>query len=207
MTNEEKLKINIVEWIRNYYKIEKYPKKVEKLCNECAKDSAILAYKQGFVPEPINLTNLGIPEPFHRANLIGFNTENGPKWYIVDLTYGQFFYEDEDEKEESLKNNIFKNYMFNNYKEFSNTLLEQGYIECTLQNMLYYINGFALSNAYTNDINIKEVYEKVEQLLLSNNIVNKEIHNTYQRLVELLYLRQDIINTNTEQKTRKNNTL
>ena len=33
----------------------------------------------------------GINNPFHRASLIGFNSEEGPKWFLVDPTYGQFF--------------------------------------------------------------------------------------------------------------------
>ena len=38
--------------------------------------------------------------PFHRSSLIGFNTTNGAKWFIVDPTYGQFY-----------SNTAFYNYM------------------------------------------------------------------------------------------------
>ena len=192
MKQEQLLKEHI-EYLRKKYYIDKYPNQVYKQCNECDIENFLFAGRNDLGYEQIKTTALGIEEPFHRASLIGFNTKNGPKWYIVDPTYGQFFYENNEDEIENLQNKIFKNYMFTNHKEFSTKLLEQGYIECTLQNMLYYINGFALSNAYTNNIDINLVYTKTEELLLSNNIVNKEIHNTYQKLTKLIYLRQQLI--------------
>ena len=187
MTNEEVIKKQ-VDLLRKGYSIGIYPDYVPLVCNECALENDKFTYKNNLGFEEISLTRLGIPEPFHRASLIGFNTSNGPEWFIVDPTYGQFF---ENEK--------FRNYMFDNYKDFSLKLLKQGYIECTLSNMLYYINGFVFSNAYRNDIDSDLVYGKVEELLFSNVIVNKEVYQTKKKLVDLLKLRAKIIQQSNEE--------
>ena len=181
MTNEEAIKKQVA-LLRKGYSIGIYPDYVPLMCNECALENDKFAYRNNLGFEEISLTRLGIPEPFHRASLIGFDTLNGPEWFIVDPTYGQFF-----------ENKKFRNYMFDNYKDFSLKLLNQGYIECTLPNMMYYINGFVFSNAYMNDIDSNLVYQKVEELLFSNVIVNKEVQETQKRLLKLLQLRAKII--------------
>ena len=181
MTNEEAIKKQVA-LLRKGYSIGIYPDYVPLMCNECALENDKFAYRNNLGFEEISLTRLGIPEPFHRASLIGFDTLNGPEWLIVDPTYGQFF-----------ENKRFRNYMFDNYKDFSLKLLNQGYIECTLPNMMYYINGFIFSNAYRNDIDSNLVYQKVEELLFSNVIVNKEVQETQKRLLQLLQLRAKII--------------
>ena len=181
MTNEEAIKKQVA-LLRKGYSIGIYPDYVPLMCNECALENDKFAYRNNLGFEEISLTRLGIPEPFHRASLIGFNTSNGPEWFIVDPTYGQFF-----------ENKKFRNYMFDNYKDFSLKLLNKGYIECTLPNMMYYINGFIFSNAYRNDIDSNLVYQKVEELLFSNVIVNKEVQETQKRLLQLLQLRAKII--------------
>ena len=181
MTNEEAIKKQVA-LLRKGYSIGIYPDYVPLMCNECALENDKFAYRNNLGFEEISLTRLGIPEPFHRASLIGFDTSNEPEWFIVDPTYGQFF-----------ENKKFRNYMFDNYKDFSLKLLNQGYIECTLPNMMYYINGFVFSNAYMNDIDSNLVYQKVEELLFSNVIVNKEVQETQKRLLQLLQLRAKII--------------
>ena len=191
ISNEEAIKRQ-VSLLREGYSIGVYPEYVPLMCNECDSENMKFAYVNDLGYEQISLVRLGIPEPFHRASLVGFNTDNGPEWFIVDPTYGQFF---ENEK--------FKEYMFGNYEEFSNKLLNQGYIECTLPNMLSYINGFALSDAYCSDIDVDEVYQKVEELLLSNVIVNREIHETEERLVELLQMRAESMAASSEENKRK----
>ena len=192
MTNEEAIKKQ-VNLLRKGYSIGIYPNYVPLVCNECALENDKFAYRNNLGFEEISLTRLGISEPFHRASLIGFDTPNGPEWFIVDPTYGQFF-----------ENKKFRNYMFDNHKEFSLKLLKQGYIECTLPNMMYYINGFVFSNAYMNNIDSELVYKKVEELLFSNVIVNKEVQETQKRLLELLRLRAKILQqSNKEISPRK----
>lgn len=181
MTNEEAIKKQVA-LLRKGYSIGIYPDYVPLMCNECALENDKFAYRNNLGFEEISLTRLGIPEPFHRASLVGFDTSNEPEWFIVDPTYGQFF-----------ENKKFRNYMFDNYKDFSLKLLNQGYIECTLPNMMYYINGFVFSNAYMNDIDSNLVYQKVEELLFSNVIVNKEVQETQKRLLQLLQLKAKII--------------
>lgn len=181
MTNEQAIEKQVT-LLREGYSIGIYPRDVPLMCNECAQENHKFACINNLGYEEISLTRLGISEPFHRSSLIGFNTKNGPQWFIVDPTYGQFF-----------SNTKFRNYMFDNHKDFSLKLLKQGYIECTLLNMMSYINGFVFSNAFTNDIDSDLVYQKVEELLFSNIIVNKEIGETKNRLLDLLHLRAEII--------------
>ena len=46
---------------------------------------------------------------------------------------------------------------------------------------------------YKNDIDSDLVYQKVEELLFSNVIVNKEVYETQKKLLDLLQLRAEII--------------
>ena len=195
MTNEEAIQKQ-VELLRKGYYIRKYPDEIERVCNECDVQNFLFAGRNELGYETINLKCLGIPEPFHRASLIGFNAKEGPEWFIVDPTYGQFF-----------ENEMFKNYMFKNYKEFSLELLDKGYIKCSLLNMLCYINGFVLSGAYTTSVDKDKVYENVEELLLSQNIVNREINSTYDKLMELLCLRKELLETNDNNKVTEDITI
>jgi len=164
MTNKEIIKKQ-VELLRKGYNIGIYPNEIEKLCTECDLENdkfTLINNIPGYAS--INLLNFGIKEPYHRASLIGFNTVNGPEWFLVDPTYGQFF-----------ENETFKNYMIENHEDFSINLLKEGFIECTLSNIVAYFNGFVFSNAFTTDININEVYDKLENFLITNKIVNKDI--------------------------------
>lgn len=173
-----------VELLRNGYNILKYPNCVERMCVECDLENMKFADRNELGYANINFEHLGIPEPFHRASIIGFPTNKGPIWYLVDPTYGQFF---ENEK--------FKNYMFKNHKDFSDELLDKGFIECNLSNILNYINGFIFSNAFTSNINVEEVYNNIENLLVSNKIINNDLNNLHKRLIELLHLRKNILYT------------
>lgn len=184
MLHEKAIKKQVL-LLRQFYNINLYPNFVDRKCIECDRENLKLAILNHLGYEQISLSNLGIPNPYHRASLIGFNTSGGPKWFIVDPTYGQFF-----------ENKLFKNYMFKNYKEFSFKLLNQGYIECTLSNIKSYIDGFIYSNAFTNNIDENLVYQKIEELLQSNNIVNKEIKDLQNKFVKVLKLRTDQLQIN-----------
>lgn len=174
MTNKEVIKKQ-VELLRNGYNIDVYPNVVEKLCNECDSENLKFTIVNRLGYEQINLNHLGIKEPFHRASLIGFNTKDFPEWFIVDPTYGQFF--------ESIK---FKNYMFKYYQKFATILLKDGFIENNISNILAYINGFIYSRAFTKSINEEEVYNNLQELLLSNSIVTKELYIHQKTLPELM---------------------
>lgn len=174
MTNKEVIKKQ-VELLRNGYNIGVYPNVVEKLCNECDSENLKFTIVNRLGYEQINLNHLGIKKPFHRASLIGFNTKDFPEWFIVDPTYGQFF--------ESTK---FKNYMFKYYQEFTTILLKDGFIENNISNILAYINGFIYSRAFTKSINEEEVYNNLQELLLSNSIVTKELYIHQKTLPELM---------------------
>lgn len=178
--NPRKIIECFIEDLKKFYDIGKYDIEkeigiVEKMCNECDEETWRFCGKYNYVYEQFRLDLIGINWPFHRASLVGFQTENYPKWYLLDPTYGQFF---ENEK--------FRNYMKSHYKEFSKELLEKGYIECNLTNMFSYINGFIYSNAYIEEVNAKVVYEKLEVFLLSNYIVNKDLKSTEMKLIKIL---------------------
>lgn len=159
MREEQKLRQHIADMRKKYY-ISVFPGDVPCVCNECDWENMRFADLNDFGYDQILLSSFGINEPFHKASIIGYNTNTGPKWFIVDQTYGQFF-----------KNKKFINYMAYNHAEFSNTLLEQGYIECNLENMISYIDGFASSNAFIKPLNTDLVYQRVYDFLLKNNVI------------------------------------
>ncbi len=149
-----------VELLRSGYDIGVYPDGyVPLLCNECDTENFKFSCVNDTGYDQINMVRLGVEEPFHRASLLGFNSDEGPQWFLVDPTYGQFF---ENEK--------FKNYMFQNDNEFTWELLKNGFVPCTLENMASYMSGFVFSGAYTNDVDHEKVYRNVERLLISNGI-------------------------------------
>jgi len=161
MINEEIIKKQI-ELLRRGYDIPVYPKEIPLLCNECDIENFIFACRNGLYYEQIMLTNLGIDNPFHRASLIGFNNNDKILWFLLDPTYGQFF-----------KYKKFRDYMFLYYYEFSQELLNNGYVECTLDNINSYINGFVFSKAFSNKINVDLVYNNFYSLLINNNVINE----------------------------------
>lgn len=158
---EEQILKSYITAIRKKYNIKVFPGDVPCVCNECDLENMRFADMNDFGYVHIKLSSFGINEPFHRSSLIGFNTNMGPKWFLVDPTYGQFF-----------KNKKFINYMSYNHAEFSATLLEQGYIECNLESMISYIDGFANSNAFIKPLNNQLVYQRVYDFLLDNNIIS-----------------------------------
>lgn len=165
MGAEEAIKQQVL-LLRTGYSIGIYPGDVPLLCNECDRENFKFAIVNDLGYEQISLTRLGIKEPFHLSSLIGFNSEDGPIWFLVDPTYGQFF-----------KNNKFNRYMLTNHKEFSQKLLNQGYIICTLSNIKSYIDGFVYSKAFVNKVDVENVYNNLYDLLVSNKIITEE--NSY----------------------------
>lgn len=160
MNKELKLRA-FISILRSKYNIPTFPDDVPGLCNECDFESMKFADLYDYGYEQIKLSIFGINHPFHRASLIGYNSENGPRWFLVDPTYGQFF-----------KKKKFLDYMAFYHTEFSIELLEQGYIECTLENMLIYVDGFVNSGAYTKKLDKTMVNQKVKDFLIDNNIIN-----------------------------------
>ena len=53
--------------------------------------------------------------------------------------------------------------MIDNYEDFSNKILNQGYIECTPYNFTSYLNGFIFSGAF-NEIT------KVDPILIAKKV-------------------------------------
>jgi len=78
----------------------------------------------------------------HAFGTVTFPVENGTKTYLIDTTYAQFF-----KLERNVKNfyDLDAGYYMiqnENTKNFAETLLNQGYIEATQQNILKYAYGF-----------------------------------------------------------------
>lgn len=154
MTNDEAIKRQ-VELLRKHYNIYIYPDDVQCFCHECDLENYLFSLRNNLHYEQILFSSLGISEPYHRASLIGFKHDFGLQWFLVDPTYGQFF-----------KNKKFCDYMFSNYKDFSLELLNNGYIECTIENIYSYIHGFMFSNAFSDDINTDLIYSNLYNILL-----------------------------------------
>ena len=152
-----------VALLRDGYDIGVYPEYVPLMCNECDSENLKFSVVNETGYEQINLSRLGIPEPFHRASILGFNSPNGPEWFIVDPTYGQFF-----------ENDTFRGYMEGHYGEFSATLLKQGYVRCTMDNVRSYFDGFIYSNAFCKKVDSDKVYDKVGDLLVSSGIIDED---------------------------------
>ena len=150
-----------VDLLKEYYKIDIYPDFVNCLCGECDLENYMFSLRNGLYYEQIMLSNLGIVNPMHRASLLGFPSDNGIQWFLVDPTYGQFF-----------RNENFANYMFSNHKKFCDELLNNGYIEYNLENIYTYIHGFMFSNAFSSEIDTKLVYNKLYEILLNMKELN-----------------------------------
>lgn len=160
-----------VKLLKEYYHILEYPDNVACVCNECDLENFLFAYRNKLHYEQILLSGLGIDYPYHRASIVGFDGSDGIQWFLIDPTYGQFF-----------KNKNFNNYMFNNYREFSNKLLKNGFIECNIENINSYINGFIFSDAFSKNSNCNFVYDKLYNLLLNIAAINKDDKFTKKKL-------------------------
>lgn len=152
----------LVKKEREKYDIGIYPRYIPKVCNECDRYNMMFADTNGFRHEQINTKKFGIDDDdlFHVSSLLGCNTENGPMWYLIDPTYGQF-YEDDN----------FKEYMFNNHYLFSNNLLTNGYIEFDIETLFHYIDGFI--SVYNLDREL--IYRKTDEYFKNIRLFNKDI--------------------------------
>jgi hypothetical protein len=150
-----------VSLLRKYYNISTYPDSVGCFCHECDLENYIFSLRNNLYYEQILLSKLGIDNPFHRASILGFSADYGIQWFLVDPTYGQFF-----------QNEKFANYMFSNYKEFSLELLNNGFVECTLENIYSYMHGFMFSKAFSDNIDTKIVYNNLYNILLNMKEIN-----------------------------------
>ena len=154
---------NYVLNLRKHYNIDMYPDFVDTKCNECDLETFKLPYYNNLKYEQIRLDLLAIEEPFHRASLLGFKINNTIIWQIIDVTYGQFF-----------NDQNFESYMFENYKEFTVDMLKKGYVLYNYENMKAYLNGFILANPNLIKPNFKNVYDKMDEFLENNNIFIKK---------------------------------
>jgi len=154
-----------ISLLREYYQIGIFPNSVKCLCNECDGEMLKFTILNNLGYEQIHFNNLGIDEPFHRASLVGFNTDNGPRWFIVDPTYGQFF-----------SNKKFCSYVERNCLEFGSKLLKNGYIECNLSNIFYYFSSFIYSGAYSRGVDEYLVFDNINKLLIGQKIIKKSFN-------------------------------
>lgn len=156
-----------IRLLRDKFQIEVYPNYIERVCAECDRINMFTADTNNIVYEQINLRYLGITDDnfYHISSLWGFNTYNGPIWYLIDPTYGQFF-----------ENNEFSNYMFTNYKDFCSKLLNDGYIEFNIQNLKYYLDGFI----YACNLDKNDIYVKAEEYFKKINLFKMDIDLAYE---------------------------
>ena len=76
--------------------------------------------------------------------------------------------------------------MKNNYPEFSDTLLKQGYVRCTMDNVRSYFDGFIYSKAFCKKIDSDKVYSKIEDLLVGSGIIHSDDFDDAMRKRELM---------------------
>ncbi len=189
----------LVNYLRNKYNIgiyseDKNAKRIARVCEECKDELVKRWLNNEFGYEMLKIDFMEDENAFHYSNLVGFETEDIPKWYIVDPTYGQFF-----------ERKKFRDYMFNHHREFSEKILQQGYIECNISNINAFISGFLYSKAFKGKIDYDDAFLKIENLLNSNNIVNKEVRDNIAKFVELLKNKQELmIDFEKEEVVQKN---
>lgn len=76
--------------------------------------------------------------------------------------------------------------MKNNYPDFSNSLLKQGYVRCTMDNVRSYFDGFIYSKAFCKKIDSDKVYDKVGDLLVGSGIIHPDEFDETMRRRELM---------------------
>ena len=99
-----------------------------------------------------------MPELKHHFGFVGFKTEVGPLWYIIDLTYKQF--ENENYPIALNGTRITIEGPANKISdENKDLLLKKGYIKLTHRNLRVYIDSFIKS--YPKNINPDYIYQIV----------------------------------------------
>lgn len=135
----------------------------------------------------------------HYSDVVTINIDGKRKVYLVDLTYKQFFKEDEDLKKYYEDNNeeigyvLFDDYIKSNKeKYFVDSLLNSGFIELNDELLRIYINSFLYKYNKRDDIN---TYQKVIDNIKKEVFIDvSKIKYTKEELILLERLRNDILN-------------
>jgi len=112
----------------------------------------------------------------HQFNVIEFNTINGVKRYIIDITYRQFYYISKCNINRIYhinEPNITPGYFFND-NFLATQLLENGYIELNEYNSKIYLDSFLLANLTKTNID-KNIFKIENEIHIDKNKYTKTL--------------------------------
>lgn len=108
-----------------------------------------------------------MPELKHHFGFVGLRTENGPIWYLIDLTYKQF-----ENKNYPITINGIRTTIEGPANKISpenkEILLQKGYIKLTDKNLIDYIDSFIKS--YPKNVDSNEIYRILYEEMDSDKI-------------------------------------
>ena len=81
--------------------------------------------------------------------------------------------------------------MKSNYGAFSEKLLKQGYVRCTMDNVRSYFDGFIYSKAFCKKVDSDKVYDKVGDLLVGSGIIHPDEFDEAMRKRELQEMKSE----------------
>lgn len=135
----------------------------------------------------------------HYSSVVILNVEGKRNPYLVDLTYTQFFKEDEDLKKYYEDNNeeigyvLFDDYIRTNKEKYCvDSLLNDGFIELNDELLRIYINSFLYKYNKRDDVNAYQ--EVIDNIKKEAFIDVSKIKHTKEELILLERFRDDILN-------------
>ena len=134
----------------------------DKRCQESSNYLAMLSDRFNYAYYGFDTNSLFMKELYHHFGIIGFNGNNGPLWYLIDLTYKQFenktypVYISENEREIISPGEYIS-------KENKSKLIQDGYIKLTTNNLTDYIDSFISSYSTKFEVDRDSVYSKVSK--------------------------------------------
>lgn len=105
----------------------------------------------------------------HYATAVEIPTIEGMKWYLMDLTYSQFF-QDKYLLDDGTYMPLKKDFVTDIESRFADDLRKKGYVELTRENIKLYIDSFLNAYSKVRHINRNEIYQSVNQYLSDKGI-------------------------------------
>ena len=148
----------VIEFVAQTVKInlKNNSKEYDTNCDYCSKYLLELSSKMDFAYRGYETGELFMPELKHHFGFVGFRTENGPLWYIVDLSYKQFENKNYPITINGIRTTI-QGPANKISKENKTNLINKGYIKLTDKNLVDYIDSFIKS--YPKNIDYNYIYE------------------------------------------------
>ena len=179
----DKLDLNLLNFTNYCKESAKY---IKKICDEKGIDNYLLPIYPGYT----NKYNLFNGSGYHFANIIHYNN----KYYLIDITYSQFFYKDRNNLERIGLVNIpgctaGRFMLFDDInKNIAINILKNGYIELNEEIIKRYLDAFTISfrnGLYyenTNDFSFKTNYTIDDYVSFFKGNDNQVKHEGYENL-------------------------